>query len=744
MIKKCSVTCVITMHREGLLAHTTLNSIAKARENAEAEGFPVAFVITLDNPDALTERIVRKHPSIRESDLMENVHFGDLGLCRNYAVGKASCDYIVCMDGDDYYSSNYIAAMVHKAMKGKNIVVCPEYLVLFGTQYHWTRFGGPEDCIKNSYVLFSEHHYCATVAAHKDVFARLPFTPCKDGFGYEDWHWNLEARAAGMEHQVARDVVLFYRRKAVSLSKMQTRASSVVPPSRFFETLPKPESEGLSALPSPQGVPNAAFPWKEALKSMVFSILRLMPASVGGRVYAVLRNGKVYAKESVLALLKRIPGSMEKRIRPLLTRIWRAGTKPAANGLEPVLYNALLEVARTDDLLHPDRLPPLPYVPRSGDEAPGRAYAGAWHALPRHDYDVVYTAPHITFGGADQMAINYIKVMLAEGKRVLFITSAGLPNRFELLPPRVDVLDLGALIRFLPHEGRVAVFTRLLLQLAPSLVHMVNDHFGFQCLVRHGQALRRHSKLFVSIFADAQDRNDYYAGAGTDYLRDLYPIIERVITDNAVGSQKWNERFGIEPEFFQPVYAKSSGVIRPWNPPSMRNRVLWAGRLDAEKRLDIACAIAGQLPEMRFDFYGRAILNTANPAVDELKTLPNVTFFGEHAGFSTLPAERYFAFLYTTQCDGLPIVLLEATEAGLPVVAPDRGGVRDFLTDETGWLVDSHEDVPAYVQALQEVRDNAAEAERRWKNACALLAARHNGRAFAASLLQAYTGEKEV
>ena len=726
------------------MAHTTISSIAQARQHAEAEGFSVEFFITLDNHDDLTEVIVRKHPAVRETDTIEPVQFGDPGDSRNYAISKASGEYIVCMDGDDYYSQNYITASVHEAMQGKNIVVCPDYLVSFGAQYHWTRFGGPEDFLKNSYVLFSEHLYCATVTAHRDVFLRVPFTRCEKGFGYEDWHWNLEARGAGLEHKIAHDTVLFYRRKPVSVSKAHTSDNAVVPRSCFFEMLPKPEQTVLPPVFSnPRNLPqNVPFPWKQAIKSLLLRVLRLMPKSVGGGIYSILRDWQHYAKLCALFFLKHIPESLGKKIRPRLVHIWKARTQPGSSGLDPVLHQALLRVSRVDGLMHPDRMPPIPFYPRVNDETPGRVYATAWHALPGRDYDMVYTAPHINIGGADIMTLNYIKTVCAEGKRVLFITTAGTPNRFESLPQQVDILDLGIIIANLRYEDRVAIFVRLLLQLAPSAIHMINDHFGFQCIAQHGQALKQYSKLFVSIFADAQDHDDYYYGPGTEYLRKLHPYVERVVTDNSLSSRKWVELFGLSRDLFQPVYAMNADPIRMCSNPASRDRVLWAGRLDFEKRLDIAYDIAKEFPEMYFDFYGKGVLNLVNPAVGKLKTLPNVTFFGEHAGFSTLPAEKYFAFLYTTQCDGLPIVLLEATAAGLPIVAPDRGGIRDFITEDTGWLVSRHTDISSYVQALRAMRANPEEAQARCKRAQKLLTERHNEASFANALLSAYTAKR--
>jgi glycosyltransferase involved in cell wall biosynthesis len=259
--------------------------------------------------------------------------------------------------------------------------------------------------------------------------------------------------------------------------------------------------------------------------------------------------------------------------------------------------------------------------------------------------------------------------------------------------------------------------------------------------LRHGEALKQRSRLFVSIFADAQDNDDSFYGAGTEYLRELYPYVERAITDNALTARNWIDRFGIPEEFFCPVYGLIPNTHNSTVNPSVRDHVLWAGRLDSGKRLDIVYEIARLSPEIHFDIYGNEIIEKIPSVIGALKNLPNVSLQGKYDGFFSLPTEKYFAFLYTTQCDGLPNVLLEATAAGLPVAAPDRGGIRDFVTNDTGWLVPRHTDAQAYVQILKKIREEPLEARTRWERAHVLLATRHSAKTFSRALFSAYCAE---
>ncbi|HUO85796.1 MAG TPA: glycosyltransferase, partial [Thermoanaerobaculia bacterium] len=62
---------------------------------------------------------------------------------------------------------------------------------------------------------------------------------------------------------------------------------------------------------------------------------------------------------------------------------------------------------------------------------------------------------------------------------------------------------------------------------------------------------------------------------------------------------------------------------------------------------------------------------------------------------------------------GMPLVVLEAMESGLPVVASRVSGVPEVVIDgETGWLVPP-EDPVALAAALAEVLADPVEARRR-------------------------------
>jgi glycosyltransferase involved in cell wall biosynthesis len=129
--------------------------------------------------------------------------------------------------------------------------------------------------------------------------------------------------------------------------------------------------------------------------------------------------------------------------------------------------------------------------------------------------------------------------------------------------------------------------------------------------------------------------------------------------------------------------------------------VLWASRIDTDKRPDLLREIARRLPSFCFHVYGETVLGD-DGALARLRAVPNVEYRGRFSTFDDIPAAPYHCFLYTSRWDGLPNVVLEAMRSGLLVIAPDVGGVAEIVNEDTGILVDDVDDPDAYVKAIAE------------------------------------------
>ena len=88
-------------------------------------------------------------------------------------------------------------------------------------------------------------------------------------------------------------------------------------------------------------------------------------------------------------------------------------------------------------------------------------------------------------------------------------------------------------------------------------------------------------------------------------------------------------------------------------------------------------------------------------------------------------------FLYTSNRDGMPNVILEAAAEGLPIVASEIGGVPEFVIDKkTGLLVKNIEDPEEYAKKIRYLFKHKDEASKFVRNARKLLERRHSWEKF--------------
>jgi colanic acid/amylovoran biosynthesis glycosyltransferase len=95
---------------------------------------------------------------------------------------------------------------------------------------------------------------------------------------------------------------------------------------------------------------------------------------------------------------------------------------------------------------------------------------------------------------------------------------------------------------------------------------------------------------------------------------------------------------------------------------------------------------------------------------------------------SLYETQPFDAFINTSKSEGIPVTIMEALYAGIPVIAPAIGGIPELVDSEVGCLYGPDGGVSAVIAALRAVYDQTAEkAERmraaaraRWKERCAI------------------------
>lgn len=233
------VSLLITFHCEGILAHSTLNSIEHCRKYAEAAGISTEYVWVLDAVSEETRQVLMSHPAASGNVKIVEVNHRDLGASRNSGIHAARGTAVAILDGDDYFSKNWIErAWFYLQEFGAHAILHPEFVVNFGAHsaYCWQVDQAGQYYDRDG--LLVNNYWTSWTFAMRSVYLACPYSvtqPLHTGFGYEDWHWNCESIAAGYEHRLAWGAVGFYRRKKTSLVSSTTASGAIFPPTRLFD-----------------------------------------------------------------------------------------------------------------------------------------------------------------------------------------------------------------------------------------------------------------------------------------------------------------------------------------------------------------------------------------------------------------------------------------------------------------------------------------------------------------------------
>lgn len=408
----------------------------------------------------------------------------------------------------------------------------------------------------------------------------------------------------------------------------------------------------------------------------------------------------------------------------------------------PTLPEWVREEMRALSTLEPDLHPedgrygrPELFTAPWGYDVPGQVFA-ALRKRVQGPVDHVLIVPWLKTGGADLGAIHFANILADKHARnVLVITTEPEESPWEgRLHNSVQFLEAGKVLARIPtahsaDDDCILVLVRLLLQWAPRTVHIMNSRLGWEAVRSYGLALGQESRLFASLYCDDFTPSGTPVGYARSYLPGCYRYLHRVITDNSCNFPAWVRAMGVPESLFLtvPYPAPAWPSATDKQICDAHPRILWAGRLDRQKRPDLVVEIARKLPQFEFDLHGASVIDQAYGPLSS--NLSNVHLHGPYEDFRRIADRGYLAFLYTTAWDGLPNVLLEASAMGIPIVAPDVGGIRELVP--LPHLVTDPDNISAYCSLLRALHSNPALRERWRREQAAVLGAGRNKADFA-------------
>lgn len=235
-------TIIMNFHNEDVYAHKSLLGFLRIREYSTKHGNRVDLVCVLDNPTALTERIVRQFVAEYGSphDQVIKTDFKNLSAARNIAIDSCKTEYLGFCDGDDFFSANRVEEMLLAQLKSNVEMLCfTEKIISFDSILSSTIFR-ESDTISMPQMM-NYHFWSYSSFGHISTYQNHYFNEMagnkESRFVYEDWDFNLRCVAHGVILKPIQDTYMFYRRKEFSMLVEHNSLNSFVPPSHFFNQI---------------------------------------------------------------------------------------------------------------------------------------------------------------------------------------------------------------------------------------------------------------------------------------------------------------------------------------------------------------------------------------------------------------------------------------------------------------------------------------------------------------------------
>lgn len=371
-------------------------------------------------------------------------------------------------------------------------------------------------------------------------------------------------------------------------------------------------------------------------------------------------------------------------------------------GLPEWVMPELLEQARIEPGLDHNKTQHYPLYSPFGKTDIARSLAGLFPNLRQPRYDILFFLPWLNRGGADLAAILHIRAAVERGMRVAVALTENASSLWTgQLPEQVDVIDFGVALQGVSLDFHAVCCYHLIVALQVDKVHVLNSHAAWHLITDRAPAIAARAELYVSLFCYDYTPHGEPVGYARR-IRQCANAITRIYSDNTAFATHLRNDLGVPAE---KIVVLRHPVKRPASllaPLPHSNRILWASRLDRQKRPELLAAIAARLPRLNFDVYGTGTMENVNPG-SLFDAIPNISYRGAFDHFSSIASAEYRLFLYTSAWDGLPNIALEAMASGMLLVAPAIGGLVTDVGAENCCLVEDHDDPDAYAAIIRQV-----------------------------------------
>jgi len=709
---RSDVTIIVICSIPSRIIHHTLRSIQRSVAYAQEHGLTCEVVIVVTKTNDRFEKYLDNIDA--QSIDRQKIHRWQslpTGKAINQAVSLSEGDFVSLVYGGEMVSENWIAESI-SVLKSSNkqTIVHPQYSVWYGQKDRLWEIQASTNkrFIPESMVEYNSFPFVLMTTAQ--IVRENPF-PEYDTYA---WSWNIITLSKNIEHLAAPGTL--YTKHCINNEET---------PSEIL-----PELDYLR----PQGR-HHSFNNREETEPLD-----------EGRANKVLK----YSRKGLERFYNSFPSRLLRRAHPRIDEFSTSMLNETRHLLRPIikrgsrfpdwveeellkLHNIDLRVYPTEYLKHNIEV----YNPRPGDFT--KAY---WELAESISVKVglLFLVPYLKNGGAEREIANQtaavLKLRPATRIKILSTEQSGSPGA-SMIDKRIEFIEAGASFHNLNLEQQARLLTTLIVQLEPRKIHLINSVAGYVALQSFSDIIAEVSKIFVTVFMIDRTPEGRSTHKFTECLTDAIDDVKRVYTDNQAVVDRLTELMGVPRSKFKVLYQPID--VMKYNTEerfkSKPAKVLWASRLDRQKRPDILAKIASKARSLKikveFHAYGSAELNDYDYK-EFFRHAPELHYLGPYeGGLQTLQLADYDILLMTSEWEGYPNVLLEAIAGGLLPIVPEVGGIPELIKDgETGYLVGQFDDVDSYLEAIKKSISDGTHSNKIIRQAQQAIKQRHSRQAY--------------
>lgn len=310
---------------------------------------------------------------------------------------------------------------------------------------------------------------------------------------------------------------------------------------------------------------------------------------------------------------------------------------------------------------------------------------------------VMMALPELDVGGAQTLTISLIKALReldAEIQIQILVLEKPHGSYLEeqCRQEGIDVVYLGKEKGL--HLGVIPKITKAIRAFAPDVIHMHKSrmHYFLLPILLSGVERRIYT---VHCLAEQDTKNRWLQKLMSFAFHRCHvqPVAISDICRDSVA-----KLYHLEPDSVPCIY-NGIDIDRFRNPEERlqpgrgKIRFVSVGRLSPPKNYPLLLSIAVQVhnlwPETEFNILGEGELR--GKLEEQVTALNAEDYFHLLGNVSDVPSHLWDAdtFLMTSDYEGLPMTVLEAMAAGLPIISTKAGGIADVVVDgQNGFLVE--------------------------------------------------------